>query len=175
MRVALLVLAFVAGSVGCRRSVTVTTSMTTSTANTLTPGLVINSAGSWSATHSKGSESLDISVSGTDITWTLTSTENLPGGASSSGSGSSGITLTSPSDPWFVYVDSPQELWFFNGTTELTYSLSSNGGSSSGPAIHAGKLLPIKEKVPAGLVPHLPANLQKLFPATEPEEPRPSL
>lgn len=175
MRIAALVLTLAVATIGCRRSVTIATSTTAITPDTLIPGLLIRSSGNWSTHHSKGSKTLEVTATGSTVNWTITQEEKLPGGSSTSGSGSSGITLSSPTDPWFVYVESAEELWFFNGSTELTYNSSKNGGSRSGPAIHAGKLFPIEEKIPTGLIPHLPPDLQKLFPPEQPKEKRPSL
>jgi hypothetical protein len=84
------------------------------------------------------------------------------------------LNLSSPSDPWFIFVESPQRLWFFNGSGELNYNLSDHGGSRGGPAISSGKLLPTNERIPQELIPHLPPELQKLFPPVPPKEDRPS-
>lgn len=172
MRIAFLLLTLSLATIGCRKSITYSTSAAVTTPDTLVKGTIIRSAGTWSAHSPKGSQTLEVTVSGTSISWEITSEEKHPGGGSSSGTGSSGMTLSAPSDPWFIYVETPQRLWFFDGKDALSYSLSDNGGSRSGPAIFVGKLQPTNEKIPRDLIPHLPAEMQKLFPPVEPKETR---
>lgn len=172
MRIPLLSLALSLASVGCHKTVVHTGAVATAP-DTLVPGLVIKSAGNWSAHTGKSSRTLDVTVSGNSVSWTVSSEEQIAGGGKSGGSSSSSMTLSSPTDPWFILVESPQRLWFFNGTGNLAYSLS-DGGIRSGPAIHGGKLIPTDEKIPAILIRQLPAELQKLFPPVPPEEERPS-
>jgi len=174
MRIGLLLLTLSLATIGCRRTVTVTSSTTVTTPDTLIPGTVIRSAGSWSAHTATTSHKLDVTVSATAVSWSVTEEKKLPGGGTGGSSGSSGLSLSSPSDPWFIFVESPQRLWFFNGSGELNYNLSDHGGSRGGPAMASGKLLPTDEKIPADLVPLLPADLQKLFPPVEPKTNRPS-
>jgi hypothetical protein len=174
MRAALLLFALVAGFSSCRRTVTISSSTAATAPDTLIAGTIIRSAGTWSAHTSKTSQRLDVTVSGNSISWEVHDEEKLPGGGSSGGTSKSGMPLSSPSDPWFIFVESPTRLWFFNGSGDLTYSLSDGGGSRSGPAIHAGKLQPTNEQIPSDIVPHLPPELQKLFPPVEPESKRPS-
>jgi hypothetical protein len=174
MRIALLFLALFLATVGCRRTVTISSSTVATAPDTLIAGTFIRSAGSWSAHTSRTSQRLDVTVSGNSISWEVHDEEKLPGGGSSGGTSKSGMSLSSPSDPWFIFVQSPTRLWFFNGTGELSYSLSDGGGSRSGPAIHAGNLQPTNEKIPTELVPQLPPDLQKLFPPVEPQTKRPS-
>jgi hypothetical protein len=144
--------------------------------DTLIPGAVINSAGSWSASSSEGSTKFDVSVSGTSINWTITTEEKIGDYGSSGGSSSSAISLSSPSDPWFVFVESPSRLWMFNGKDELAYRFKNDGGGSGGgQSIFAGKLLSGSPPVPRELVLQLPPDLQKLFPHVEPAGKRPSL
>ena len=174
MRIALLFLTLFLSPLGCRKTVTYTSSTVVTTPDTLVAGTVIRSAGNWSAHTAKGSQKLDVTLSGNSVSWSVTSEEKFPGGGTTGGSSSSGMSLSSPSDPWFIFVESTQRLWFFDGKGDLTYSLSGSGGSRSGPAISSGKLLPTNEKIPTDLVPHLPPDLQKLFPPVEPKQERPS-
>ena len=175
MRTALLFLALSLATIGCRRTVTLSSSSAAATGpDTLITGTVIRSAGTWSAHTSKTSQRLDVTVSGKSISWTMDTEEQNPGGGSSGGTSTSGMTLSSPTDPWFIFVQSPTKLWFFNGSSELTYSLSDGGGSRSGPAIHASKLQPTNEKIPTDLIPELPPELQKLFPPVKPKTERKS-
>ena len=174
MRAALLLLVLVAGFSSCRRTVTHTSSTVATTPDTLIADTIIRSAGTWSAHTSRASHQLDVTINGTSASWSVKSEEKYPGGGSTGGTSSSGLTLSSPSDPWFIFVESPQKLWFFNGSGELTYSLSDGGGSRSGPAIFSGQLQPTNEKIPTDLIPHLPPDLQKLFPPIEPKTERPS-
>jgi hypothetical protein len=173
MRAALVLLALAATSLGCRKSL-VHTSVAATKPDTLIAGTVINAPGTWTASTPRGSRKLDVTVSGTSVSWSITSEEKHPGGGSSSGSSSSGMTVSSPSDPWFIFVESPTRLWFCNGKNELNYSLSDGGGSRSGPAIFSGQRHPTAEVIPLALVPHLPPDMQKLFPPVEPPAKRPS-
>lgn len=174
MRIPLLLLTLSLATLGCRRIVTVTSSTVVTTPDTLVAGTVIRSAGTWSAHTSTTSQKLDVTLSGTSVSWSVTTEEKFPGGGTSGGSSSSGMSLSSPSDPWFIFVESPQRLWFFDGKGELTYSLSGSGGSRSGPAISSGKLQHTNEKIPSDLILLLPSDLQKLFPPVEPKQERPS-
>lgn len=174
MRTALLLLTLSLATLGCRRTVTVTTaSSAITTPDTLLDGMVIRSAGSWSAHTATTSQKLDVTITGHSVSWSVESEEKLPGGGTGGGSGSSGMTLSSPADPWFVFVESPRRLWFCNGSGELHYNLSDHG-SRGGPAIISGKLLPTDEKIPQDLIPLLPPDLQKLFPPVPPKQERPS-
>jgi len=146
--------------------------------DTLIPGTVINSAGSWSASTSKGSTKLDVSVNGTSINWTIFTEEKLGKFGSSGGTSGSGMSLSSPTDPWFVFVESPSRLWMFDGENDLSYRFQSNGGGSGGGqgiVIVNGTLLPGGPPVPRDLVLQLPPGLQKLFPHVEHAGKRPSL
>ena len=173
MRVALLLLTLAAASLGCRKTVTYTSTVAT-TPDTLIAGTVVTSPGTFSASNAKGSQKLDVTVSGTSVSWSVSSEEKHPGGGSTGGSSSSGMNLSSPVDPWFIFVESPKRLWFFNGKNELTYSLSDGGGSRTGPAIFSGQLQPTAEVIPTDLIPHLPPDLKKLFPPVVPQPKRPS-
>lgn len=163
-----------AAATGCRKTVHRTTTIST-VPDTLIAGTLINSAGTWSANTPKGSQHLEVTVSGTSISWSLKIREMHPDGGSSGGSSSSGMSLSSPSDPWFIFVESPQRLWFFDGKDRLTYSISDGGGSRSGPAIFSGQLQPTTEVIPPEIAPHLPAGLRNLLPPAKPVETRPSL
>lgn len=174
MRIGLLLLTLSLATLGCRRTITVTSSTTVTTPDTLITGMVIRSAGTWSAHTATTSQKLDVTVSATSVSWSVAKEEKLPGGGTGGASGSSGLSLSSPSDPWFIFVESPQRLWFFNGSGDLNYNLSDHGGSRGGPAIASGKLLPTDEKIPADLILLLPPDLQKLFPPVEPKTERPS-
>lgn len=160
----------------CRKPVIHTSSSSSTGPDTLIAGTVIKSAGTWSASTSKGSTKLDLSVSGTSINITITTQEKIGNFGSSSGSSGSGMSLDSPSDPWFAFVESPSRLWFFNGKDELSYkSQHPGGGRSGGQSIFDGKLLADSPPVPRELVPLLPPDLQKLFPNVQPPGKRPSL
>ena len=137
MRTLLFLLSLSLAAVGCRRTVTISSSPVATAPDTLIAGTIIRSAGTWSAHTSKTSQRLDVTVGGNAISWEAHEEEKLPGGGTSGGTSKSGMTLSSPSDPWFIFVQSPTRLWFFNGSGDLTYSLSDGGGSRSGPAIHA--------------------------------------
>ncbi len=161
---------------GCRKTVIHTSSSSSTGPDTLISGTVINSAGSWSASTSKGSTELDLSVSGTSINWTITTRTKVGSFGSSSGSSGSGMSLSSPTDPWFVFVESPSRLWMFDGKDELSYRFQNNGGGSGGgQIIFNGKLLSNSPPVPRDLVLQLPPDLRKLFPHVEPAGKRPSL
>ncbi len=162
-------------STACRKTST-TGSSTTATPDTLIPGLLIRSPGSWTATTPQGSTTLDITVHSSTVDWSVTSEVKMGNFGSSSGTSSSGISLSSPADPWFVFVESSYRLWFFDGKDELTYSWRSpNGNGQGGTSIYDGRLHPGTPPVPHDLVPHLPPELQKLFPAFNPANKRPSL
>lgn len=158
---------------GCRRSVVHTSASTSTGPDTLIAGTVIASSGSWSASTSKGSTILEISVSGNSFNWTITSEESSGKFGTRS---TSGMALFSPSDPWFVFVESPSRLWMCNGTNELTYKfVNPGGGGSGGHSIYDGKLHSDDPPVPSGLVPHLPPDLRKLFAPVEAKPMRPSI
>ena len=93
------------------------------------------------------------------------------GGRSRGGSISSAISLASPTAPWFIYVEAPDSLWFFDGE-DLSYRRFNPDGFGDG--ISMGKLKVDVADVPPGLVPHLPTELQKLFPPVD-KKPRPSI
>jgi hypothetical protein len=159
----------------CRKTSTARTS-TVASPDTLIPGTVIHSAGSWFASTSKGSTKLDLSVSGTSINWTITTEEKIGKFGSSGGSSASGMSLSSPTDPWFVFVESPSRLWMFDGKDGLIFKFQHpGGGGSGGQSIFDGKLLSGSPPVPRDLVLQLPPDLQKLFPHVEPAGKRPSL
>lgn len=175
MRALLFFLSLAVLTAGCRKSATRTSTGSTAP-STLIPGLLIKSPGSWTATTSQGSTTLDITVHGTTVDWSVTSEVKVGKFGSSSGTSSSGISLSSPADPWFAFVESSSRLWFFDGKDELTYSLRNpNGGGQGGTSIYGGRLAPGSPPVPPDLVPHLPPELQKLFPHVTPATKRPSL
>lgn len=161
---------------GCRKTVH-RTSTVSAGPDTLIPDLLINSAGSWTATSPQGCTTLDITVHGTTVDWSVTSEVKVGDFGSSSGTSSSGISLSSPDDPWFVFVESSYRLWFFDGKDELTYRWRNpnNGNGQGGNSISNGRLAPDSPPVPRDLVPHLPPDLQKLFPHVSPATKRPSL
>jgi hypothetical protein len=164
-----------AAATGCRKSTSHTSTLSASP-DTLIAGTVINAAGSWSASTSKGSTKLDVSVSGTSINWTITTEEKIGKFGSSGGSSASGMSLSSPADPWFVFVESPSRLWMFDGKDELSYRFQHpGGGGNGGQSIFNGKLLSGSPPVPRELVLQLPPELQKQFPDVEPAGKRPSL
>ncbi|MEK7949869.1 hypothetical protein [Luteolibacter soli] len=174
MRIPLLLLTLTLATIGCRKVVTTTSSPAVTTPDTLIAGMVIRTAGTWSAHTKTTTNKLAVTVSPSSVSWEVTKEEKLPGGGSGGASGSSGLSLPSPTAPWFIFVESPQRLWFFNGTSDLNYNLSDHGGSRGGPAISAGKLLPTDEKVPTDLILLLPPDLQKQFPPIPPKTDRPS-
>jgi hypothetical protein len=164
-----------ATATGCRKS-TSHTSTLSGGPDTLIAGSVIKSAGTWSASSSKGSTKLDLSVSGTSIHWTITTEEKIGKFGSSGGSSGSGMSLSTPTDPWFVFVESRSRLWMFDGKDELTYKIQNDGGGSGGgQSIFSGKLLSGSPPVPREVVLQLPPELQKQFPHVEPAGKRPSL
>lgn len=165
-----------ATATSCRKTVIHPSSSSPTGPDTLIAGTVINSAGSWTASTSKGSTKLDLTVSGASVNWTVTSEEKMSNFGSRRGSSGSGMSLSSPTDPWFVFVESPSRLWMFDGKDELSYKFQHpGGGGSGGQSIFDGKLLSGSPPVPPDLVPHLPPDLQKLFPHVEPAGKRPSL
>ena len=101
-----------------------------------------------------------MTVSGRRIEWKRTAV-NSP----RSGSNSSAITLAKESAPWFIYVETPDSLWFFDGHWNLSYVRWHKSGRDDVMVINAGKLEGPPEEVPAGMIPHLPTEMQKLFPA----------
>jgi hypothetical protein len=160
----------------CRKTVIHTSSSSSTGPDTLIAGTVINAPGSWSASTSKGSTKLDLTVSGTSVSWTITTEEKIGQFGSSGGSSSSGMSLSSPADPWFVFVESPSRLWMFDGKDELSYKFQHpGGGGNGGQSIFDGKLLSGSPPVPRELVLQLPPELQKQFPDVEPASKRPSL
>ena len=84
------------------------------------------------------------------------------------------IELASPAAPWFIYVESTARLWFFDGTARLSCKTWGPGGIEASEAILDGTLKEIAEPIPHELVPLLPADLQKLFPAAASKR-RPSI
>jgi hypothetical protein len=178
MRIGFLLLALSLATFGCRRTVTVTSSTTVTTPDTLVAGTVIRSAGTWSAHTSKGSKRLDIKIDADTVSWVVSNEDKRPTGGiggSAIGEASSSMSLSSARDPWFVFVESPRRLWFFNGSDRLSFRLAGSGGIRGGMAVLLGKLVPTAEKIPEEIIPLLPADLQKLFPPIEPKTERPSL
>lgn len=139
--------------------------------NTLVAGTVIKGGGSWTY------------VSGSVRHVMSTTTRSSPPGVEwhymimdrGGGSGdSSTLLLTAPSDPWFIYVEEPGHLWFFNGAGHLVERQWNGGSEEPTDMITNGALTGDRSLVPPELVPLLPDNLQKLFPARS-NQPRPSI
>ena len=108
MRTALLLLTLSLATIGCRKTVTYTSSTAVTIApDTLITGMVIRSAGTWSAHTPKSSQQLDVTVSGNSISCSVRREEKLPSGLTSGGTDSRGMELSAPSDPWFIFVESP--------------------------------------------------------------------
>ena len=159
---------------GCRRTVVHTSASSSSGANILIVGPVINSAGSWTVGTSKGSAKLDVTVSETSVKWSSTTNVETDSFDSGTRSGST-MSLSSSSDPWFIFVESPSRIWSFNGADELTYYFCITGGAEGGTSIYSGKLSAQSPPVPTELVPHLPSELRSLFPEVEAPGKRPSI
>lgn len=154
---------------GCRKHrATVSPPPASTRANTLVGGTVIKSAGAWEHSDGRENRTLTTNSYGRGIQWKYRSI-----GRNGNNTLSSSISLNSPADPWFIYVESPEELWFFDGGGQLSYR-KWDRSDESGYAIYDGILKASPENVPSGLIPHLPPDLQKLFPA-EATKPRPSI
>lgn len=136
-------------------------------ANTLVAGTLIKGSGTWTHSELGTNRSFTATVVGSGVNW-----KYHHSGPGRGGSTSTGFPLAKPSDPWFIYVGSPDHLWIFDGSSELTFWRWEP--DERGDAITNGVLKIAPEEVPAGLVPHLPAGLQKLLPA-EATKPRPSI
>src|SRR5205085_2441342 len=107
--------------------------------------------------------------------WNLYNARRPSAGSSGSGNNIKGsIDLASPASPWFIYVESPDRLWFCDGSAKLSYQIQTSGKSYGADAILDGALKDGSEPVPAEVIPLLPADLQKLFPAAK-GKPRPSI
>lgn len=136
--------------------------------NTLIEGAVFKGSGTWAYFERGTTRSLTATPTGRAINWSY----RYSGSPRGSGSTSSGFGLSDPSDPWFIYVEAPNRLWFFDGSRHLSYR--NWNPDETGDAIVDGTLkLPVSD-IPSGLVPHLPAELQKLFPPVN-TKPRPSI
>lgn len=174
MRVIFLALAIGLGLCGCRPRKVVAPPpppTTAASATTLVAGTVIRSGGSWSDVGSGTDHILSVTTRGKQVQWRHY--VSRPGGGSK-GNTSGSIDAGTPPGPWFIYVESPDRLWFFDGSSSLSYRIWQAGSSDAGDAIHGGTLKESTEPVPQELVPLLPENLQKLFPA-EASKPRPSI
>ena len=138
-------------------------------ANTLVEGTVIKGPGHWTHTDGRRTHALTITHSGKDVEWFYEYPN--PGG---SGGGGASMTAATPF-PWFFYVESPLRIWIFDGAGGLSCQTNSSAGSiETEDAISDGKLQDDSGKVPPEVVPLLPAELQKLFPAKA-SKPRPSI
>lgn len=147
---------------------------------TAAAGSVFTSAGPWTVITPEGPKRLQISASHTPGTATFKNAAKQRTSGSISVSISSSISLhmslSSPADPWFVFVESPSRFWFFDGKDEMDYLiLTPGGGTEAGGSIHSGRVYPSSPPVPRELVPHLPADLQSLFPEVETPGKRPSI
>ena len=143
--------------------------------NTLSSGMFIKTPGSFHFGDRSSTHHIDVTQTGQDIGWTISRSISLPHGGTSGGSGGGGMQTKAPDDPWFIFVQSPGSYWLCNGSDRLDYHLSDEHGSNAGPAVDSGKLLPSCPKVPLELIPHLPPELQKLFPPVEMPQKRPSI
>jgi hypothetical protein len=174
MRALALLLLAVALLPACSRR-TVTITPPPAVANTMSAGMFIDSPGSYHFGDRSGSHDLDVTLSGQDIAWNISTSRTLPHGGSSGSSGGGGMRIQAAGDPWFIFVESPGSYWMCDGSQRLDYHLNDEHGSNGGPAVHAGKLMPSSPKVPVDLIPRLPAEMQKLFPPVEPPRERPSI
>lgn len=134
--------------------------------NTLVPGALIKGGGTWTYTEGHTWRLLTTTPKGSQVAWNYEISHD-----NGSRGHSSVMVLASPSAPWFVYVESPERLWFFNGTGYLDLTEGPKDGHGTTVAITRGKLEIPPGEVPAALIPLLPAELQKLFPAKAPQPP----
>ncbi len=174
MRAILLLLVASALLPACTRR-TVTSAPRTTAPNTMSAGMFIGKPGTYHFGDRSGSHDLDVTLSGQDIGWSISTSRTLPHGGSSGSSGGGGMRMQAAGDPWFIFVESPGSYWMCNGSQRLDYHLNDEHGSNGGSAVHDGKLTPSAPKVPVELIPRLPAEMQKLFPPVEPPRKRPSI
>jgi hypothetical protein len=183
---ALLVLAAALLPACSKRTVTITPPA--AVANTMSAGMFIDTPGSYHFGDRSESHDLDVTLSGQDIGWSISTSRTLPHGGrststsrthphggSSGSSGGGGMRMQAAGDPWFIFVESPGSYWMCDGSQRLDYHLNDEHGSNGGSAVHGGKLMPSAPKVPVELIPRLPAEMQKLFPPVEPPRKRPSI
>ena len=164
----ILTLLAVTALTGCRKHRVVVSppAAPAASANTLVEGTVIKSAGTWAHSERGSHCTFTAGPAGAGIHWSYQFS-----GSKGNGTTSSSFSLSSPTTPWFIYVESPERLWFFSGENLYYHRWDPDG---SGNAIIGGTLKMNPEDVPSGLVPHLPAELQKLFPPVDNKR-RPSI
>ena len=164
---------------GCtRRVVTSSSSAAPATPNTLLEGTFITGDGSWHHRQGNIDKTLQVTVSGRDISWNYTRTEYLTQGGRSSGGSGSHLRTDAPGAPWFIYVETPTRLWFFDGKDNLSLQENHGGYELMGTAIIThGKLRDESDStsVPTDLIPRLPEELQKLLPKPARRAERPSI
>ena len=174
MRAILLPLVALALLPACSRR-TVVSAPRAAAPNTMSAGMFIDKPGVYHFGDHADTHDLDVNLSGQDLGWSASSSRSLPGGGSSRSTSGGGMRIPAAGDPWFIFVEAPGSYWICNGRDRLDYDLRDGHGSNGGTAVHDGKLIPSAPKVPVDLIPRLPAEMQKLLPAVEPPQKRPSI
>ncbi len=143
--------------------------------DTLVEGTVIQGQGTWNHSESGIFASLTVSSHDKAVVWNFYTARQATPGSDGSGNNIRGsIDLASPASPWFIYVESPDRLWLCDGNAKLSYQIWTSSKNHGADAILDGALKDGSEPVPAEVIPLLPADLQKLFPAAK-GKPRPSI
>jgi hypothetical protein len=142
--------------------------------NTMKPGDLITTPGTYHYEDKVATHDLELAMAGTALSWMISRHEPLPHGGSTGGSGGGGMQVPEGSS-WFVYLEDPGRYWFSNGKDRLDYNFREDNGTKSGPSIHDGKLIPHSPPVPKEVIQRLPAELQKLLPPVEAPQKQPSI
>lgn len=161
-----------AGATGCRKMVHRTFTLST-VPDTLVSGTFITTSGTFTHTEGPTTRSLEVTQSGTSLSLSHGSSEELPSGMTTTSSSATSTSISSPSAPWFIYIESPECFWHFDGNSNLSTFHPESG--ASGPVISSGKIHPSCANVPPEVVLRLPEALKKLLPRVETPLKRPSL
>lgn len=176
MRTLLFIILLAAAVAACRKASS-TGSSTAATLDTLIPGTFITSPGDYHGREGRYTRSIKLSLTGTQVAWTLTTEVTGTREATESNASSSYLALSSPADPWFVYVESPGRLWLCDGHANLYANfIRSDGEDDHHQLVNMGRLSPVdKFPVPKPVFDRLPEALRRIVPVQETPEVRPSI
>jgi hypothetical protein len=163
-------------STACRKTST-TRSSTVATPDTLIPGTFITSPGDYHGREGRYTRTIKLSLTGNQVSWTLTTEVTGTREATESSTSVSGMALSSPADPWFVYVESPGRLWLWDGHANLYVALIKGSGHNDyHQLVSDGRLDPTENlPVPKPVFDRLPEALRRIVPAPKTPVVKPSL
>jgi hypothetical protein len=160
----------------CRKTST-TRSSTVATPDTLIPGTFITSPGDYHGREGRYTRSIQLSHTGNQVGWILTTEVTGTREATESNTSSSFLALSSSADPWFVYVESPGQLWLYDGHANLYANFIGSGGDDvHRQLVNMGRLSPTHRiPVPKPVFDRLPESIRRILPVPETPVVKPSI